>query len=283
LLSDAQVVPLFVTVPRTVGVVDASRDWFGRAGEYAPRPRGVSLLWSADTKRIGNRLMGINQQPTTNMTPHIRPIILRALKGAGATCNGDSSTCAICAKDTPDCTADGLFNLSTFAMAARSVLCVEPPGDTLGRSHVFVAMLTGCIPVLIEGGHPAYSDEPVWWPWRKPPVGPPQRATNDGPAPTADPHLSLDYSTFTEIANASDVSLRGTGWVRDLTSLAADESKLARMRAKLRRVAPMLVYAPRRPANEQLDAFALVRQTVTRAWKVESARWRLCRATQTQC
>merc|ERR1712196_608686 len=42
-----------------------------------------------------------------------------------------------------------------FTQAVNSDFCLEPPGDTPTRSHFYVAILSGCIPVIFDG-EPGY-------------------------------------------------------------------------------------------------------------------------------
>merc|ERR1719272_2166521 len=62
---------------------------------------------------------------------------------------------------------------SFWDVLANSHFCIEPPGDTLIRSHFYLAVQSGCIPVIFDGGSTRgfYNESipaalPTWWPWR---------------------------------------------------------------------------------------------------------------------
>jgi hypothetical protein len=251
LLSSA---PLMLTVPRPVGVFQHGVSWFTPSAGFTPSPRPVRLFWDADHRRNG----GKNNAHTKS---NVRERIAHALVAAKAKCSKDRSRCVLCAPHSPGCAA---MRPTVFGDTARSAVCIEPPGDVLGRSHVYVAIVTGCVPVLVEGGHPAYPEGgPTWWPWRAA-----QEAPGGLPA-AASPlrGLTLDYSAFSLLpdgggSNDSDAAAR---LVSESASLAADEGRLSRMRAELARVAPLFVYARQRPrAGEPEDAFERLRKTLAR-------------------
>mmetsp|Transcript_31417 Transcript_31417/g.72209 ORF Transcript_31417/g.72209 Transcript_31417/m.72209 type:complete len:542 (+) Transcript_31417:37-1662(+) len=247
--------PLMITVPTPVGVFQHDLRWdlsWASSADYNPRLRTISLLWSADLSRNG-------EEHTLLVTKasNVRNRLSSALARANAICSGDRSRCVKCAPHAPLCAS---VPKSTFKDTARSALCIEPPGDTLGRSHAFVALLTGCIPVLVEGGHPAYpEEEPTWWPWRAAPGIPATESPLRG--------LTLDYSAFSLLSDGggskdSEAAIR---LVNESAFLAADEQRLSRMRAELARVAPLFVYARQRPpAGAPEDAFERLRETLAR-------------------
>jgi G:T-mismatch repair DNA endonuclease (very short patch repair protein) len=251
LLSSA---PLMITVPVPVGVFQHDVSWFTPSAGFTPMPRPAHLFWDADLRKNGRRY-------DSHTKSNVRDRIVHALVVANATCSNDRSRCVLCAPHSPGCAA---MRSTVFGDTARSAVCIEPPGDTLGRSHVYVAIVTGCVPVLVEGGHPAYPDgEPTWWPWRAAPEAP------GGLPAAASPlrGLTLDYSAFSLLpdgggSNDSDAAAR---LVSESASLAADAGRLSRMRAELARVAPLFVYASRRPrAGEPEDAFERLRETLAR-------------------
>ena len=83
-----------------------------------------------------------------------------AAGATGACVPGLEAACVELLKDTalPD---------RLWALPARSVFCVEPPGDTLTRAHFYVAVATGCVPVIFDGGDgTGLYHGPTFWPWR---------------------------------------------------------------------------------------------------------------------
>ena len=51
--------------------------------------------------------------------------------------------------------------------AQHSVFCIEPSSDTNVRSHLYAAVLAGCIPVLFDGAR-TDNNAPTQWAWRQP-------------------------------------------------------------------------------------------------------------------
>jgi hypothetical protein len=180
--------PLMLTVPKPVGVFDIYPRWAERTGDLL-RPRPIGVLWNANILRTGKQL--------TLTRSNVRKRISSALVAANATCNQDRSRCVMC--HSPGCAE---LRPTVFGDAARSALCIEPPGDTLGRSHAFVDIIAGCIPVLVEGSHPAYpKGEPTWWPWRAAPEAP-------GALPVAASPLrglTLDYGAFSLLPDGGTI------------------------------------------------------------------------------
>ena len=88
----------------------------------------------------------------------------------GAVCTQDC--CGICMPGHElECEAYLLHHEQErlWELPAHSAFCLEPPGDTLTRSHFFVAMMTGCIPIIFDGGDGSSlydSHSPTYWPWR---------------------------------------------------------------------------------------------------------------------
>ncbi|KAJ1636101.1 hypothetical protein T492DRAFT_961272 [Pavlovales sp. CCMP2436] len=244
--------PLIITVPVPVGVFQH------HPVDYKLSPRVISLLWDANLHRNGH------MQP---IKTNVRVRITRALVTANATCNQEMRRCVMCAPQTPSCAEERHTTGHTvFALSARAVVCIEPPGDVLGRSHTFVDVVTGCVPVLVEGGHPAYpKGEPTWWPWRKAP----------GISAAASPlrGLTLDYSAFSLLPDGggNTNSDAAACVVRESISLAADAQRLSRMRVELARVAPLFVYARKRPpAGAPDDAFERLRKTLAVVLRVHT-------------
>lgn len=197
---------------------------------------------------------------------YARGLMRRGLEAAGAACSKRTG-CHICVRGRP--CARATLRAQVFKDAARARLCLQPPGDVLGRSHFYAAALAGCVPVLIEGGHRAYDDNgTTWWAWRRPGPG-------DGPAACAGtaparewPGL-VDYGAFAVFVRARE--MEDPRWALPLVGLAADEARLARMRAALSRVLPRFVYGrgladgPEQPRD---DAFALFEDLLERAARV---------------
>jgi hypothetical protein len=124
-----------------------------------------------------------------------------------------------------------------WRLTASSTFCVEPAGDTPTRSHFYVAALSGCIPVLLDGDAPQYHTGPTPWAFR----------SDDGPAAAEDEAedaawAALDYRKFTVRFNASSLA---TGAVSLASALqAVPLARVEALRRALDAAAPLLRYAP---------------------------------------
>lgn len=235
--------PIILSVPVTVGLPDSPVRWADR--EDPSRP--IEVLLSGGV--YGRRGFG----PMRN-AQFVRPLIADAMLRAGGACG--KKACLICRAGGSACA--NVTDVGLFRGTVRAVFCVEPPGDTFGRSHFLVAVLGGCIPVMVDGGHEAYPrDHPAWWPWRLPRGFPPLQAEGC-PA--------VDYSRFTVILNASQAS--SPRWLDELHGLSRDSSKLRRMQRALQEAAPALRYAWSTAAAGGCDAMTMLNGVVARAAKV---------------
>ena len=113
-----------------------------------------------------------------------RADLYQQLVAAGAHCHKrtgeEFAMCVVCA---PSATHGSLECQSTFNtivrkqgpyiyganitlyLASRSTFCIEPLSDTLVRTHFYVAVLAGCIPVIFDNIAAA---TPTRWAWRQP-------------------------------------------------------------------------------------------------------------------
>jgi len=160
---------------------------------------------------------------------------------------------------------------------ARSQFCLEPSGDTLLRSHFYLAVLHGCVPVLFDGMHTNFNPETqhegtsisrvAWWAWRKPTVEQltdvagftaeqlaqiesgsiPSPGLSQTPLGMSGLDLGLDFSKFAFVFGRS--ALTDGGWLRTLR-LAAKDGTLERKQKELDRVARLFWYAPSAKACE---------------------------------
>jgi len=206
---------------------------FGAAstGTYDPyRRRPTTILLDASLSRKGQGSGEHNW---------VREAVRDRLLEAGGTCHGDA--CGLChdrsgslsispdaqSKHSPDVAAvpcgwplapDSAPSATLWEKLVTSSFCLEPAGDTPTRSHLYAAVLSGCVPVLLDGGLPDYPDSvKTWWAWR-----------DNG----------LRYQDFAVVVNASTVRPRtgsadasaGDGGSNDRSSGSFDLMKeLSRM------------------------------------------------------
>lgn len=92
------------------------------------------------------------------------------LKVHGARCFGRQSNCVVAHRMSPSHFERYMSNASLmlWATEAASLFCLQPPGDALTRSHFYVAVQAGCIPVIFDGTHPSHSlTKQTPWAWRE--------------------------------------------------------------------------------------------------------------------
>lgn len=143
---------------------------------------------------------------------------------------------SICKQKSPNCKhRDGA---DVWQKAMNSQYCMEPPGDTVTRSHLAVAILAGCIPILFDGEvhsenlqdvPPPSRDSKHNWPWRDT-IG-----------------FSLNYTDFAVIVNSVDFIEGRYDLLHEIRSIPW--SQYIEMRKKLLAVAPYFVWNKTLPVN----------------------------------
>eukprot|EP00747_Dinoflagellata_sp_TGD_P138872 gnl/TRDRNA2_/TRDRNA2_175841_c2_seq1.p2 gnl/TRDRNA2_/TRDRNA2_175841_c2~~gnl/TRDRNA2_/TRDRNA2_175841_c2_seq1.p2 ORF type:complete len:230 (-),score=19.08 gnl/TRDRNA2_/TRDRNA2_175841_c2_seq1:21-710(-) len=147
--------------------------------------------------------------------------------------------CATAQKTGRDEQACGVSLKNVYDVAVNSVFCLEPPGDTLSRSHLYVAVVSGCIPVIFDGGHPLYNDEPTRWAWRS-------------TFPTQLPHF-VDYEKFAVVFKYGEIVSKTDVIAKLLDLLYKHPDRVLELRRNLQAVAPLMLYSMQKTAEP--DAF----------------------------
>ena len=211
--SNSQSVPQKLIAGTTPSVVNT--------GTYDPyRRRPITVLLDASLSRKGQ---GSGDQNW------VREAVRDRLLEAGGTCHGD--TCSLChdhsggepspaspiahnANSAPVPVACGWPLAQESASTATlweklvtSSFCLEPAGDTPTRSHMYAAVLSGCVPVLLDGGLPDYpGNVETWWAWRE---------------------HGLRYEDFAVVVNATAVQSRAAS-VDNASAEAGSDGSLSR-------------------------------------------------------
>jgi len=292
--------PVLVTLPYTVGVSHPP-DWFPTQ-QALGSARQIALLYYANP---GRKSVMRDHAPVQ----YVRPLIMSALKRKGAWCAMTSGLCTLI-RGKEEGALKAAFNLGgMYAASTRATFCIEPPGDSLDRSHVYVSILSGCIPVLWVGGHGMYDrKEPAWWPFRAPPVAMPHSHLLDtaagsaaeprSPSPkeprTVSRHATqllqlqeqeavararlqpacartLDFDTFVVWLDAPIAN--STKWIDWLLAREDDAEWLAAKREALADAAHVFTYAQADCGADDCDALALFQGAVARAWRAAEALW----------
>ena len=153
--------------------------------------------------------------------------------------------------------------LDMFQIALASKFCLEPAGDTLTRSHFYVALLCGCIPVIIDGeGTENYrATARTSWPWRSlyPEAGPHAVGGSSG-SPW------IDYNSFAVVLNFTTV--QANGLASEIEALVHMETRQPARYAALRRgvdrVAKTMHYGMDMCTGVDCDAFATLQGILER-------------------
>lgn len=158
----------------------------------------------------------------------IRSFLQSKVGGAGMICSSASASSAdLCGLSHTRRTA--------YDLAANSAFCLEPGGDTPTRSHFFVSLLSGCIPVIFDGGNHMYGNSTVFaWPWRQ-----------DSPKMQklhASSNLLVNYQEFAVVYRSEEV-LAGRDIIRELTEMPSkDPSRFESLRNGLDKAARAMSY-----------------------------------------
>lgn len=219
--------PLTVTMPYPVSILEPVEFVHGD-GLYKP----------PQERRIALSLLGTARAKSPRCW--IRKAIMTILEEAGAfqevVPKGEAPLLHICAKGIKDSNTKfcglGKEAQNMWSLAVNSDFCLQPAGDSMTRSHLYIAILSGCIPVIIDGGHDKFSDK-TFWAWRS------LSAESEGAS-----YPFVDYSTFALVYDASDVRDGRVDLVKEITNMPSqDPERLATLRAGLDAVAPRMRYA----------------------------------------
>jgi hypothetical protein len=204
--------------------------------EYNPhlrRPITILLDANLDRKGGGGKIMQC----------WIRSLLHSKLVGGGGTCEG--SVCSLCheSEASTSVSCKDRWPLNTQAkfweLMVASTFCMEPAGDTMTRSHFYAAVLSGCIPVIFDGGvDDFHEDDTTCWAWRGNGLG-----------------STLKYSDFAVIYNATAVRDGSVDVVKELSEMPVKfPSKLLSLRRGLDRAAAAMRYSAS-SSEEPPDAF----------------------------
>jgi len=230
----------------------------------------------------------------------VRPLVHSHLVSNGASCAGD--VCSLCrrhgnssssAPGTADggssghagpCQGNGVkasptSNPTMWEYLVSSTFCLEPAGDTLTRSHLYAALLSGCVPVILDGGVKDFDNsEPTWWAWRGSSGGDGGGGGGgDGERKSDDKGNAEDgggsrlnelrYRDFAVVVNASAVRSGERDLIQELLSMPPD--RLLALRRNVDKAAQVMRYA-RDPAAT--DAFTALRAAITASAQKKSHR-----------
>mmetsp|Transcript_8049 Transcript_8049/g.18976 ORF Transcript_8049/g.18976 Transcript_8049/m.18976 type:complete len:336 (-) Transcript_8049:73-1080(-) len=259
-------VPLLVTLPVPTGLLNSVR-WHEMAPGLSRSPGGSGGGSGGlpDSSRTRDILILLSGERGRNVAAVDRLGAFDTLERAGATCT--SKGCMLCAPGHSGCEAR---RTHMYAQAAHAVFCVEPSGDTLTRSHLYVAIQAGCVPVIFDGVHKLFADsnysDATWWPWRAPPQG--KRLARSGDEQVMRRFGGgVDYRRFAVVLGAQDLAA-GT-WVEELRTLV-QSGRVRHLQLELDKVAHLFTYArgPCTGALRVCDAFAQFLAFVGRAHAV---------------
>ena len=223
--------PLLVTLPYPTSLqnaVDFSRSSHGYDGQ---RVRPISVL-----------LFGLSNRRNPSAIP-TRNALWHQLQQAGAVVpegSGEETPSLMLCAEGVDC---GTMQWkSLFDQTANSAFCLQPAGDTLTRSHFYLSILSGCIPVIFEPSTRSdYEDtQHTAWAWR-------HNEDLGGPSLDEDAHrpdespLFLDFSSFTvnvPLAQGGGIAPQ-PGFLQERMEMQSEDAeRFAGLRGHLDEVAP---------------------------------------------
>jgi len=172
----------------------SSNDFFGKGGQGYKLREWQGILGQVIGPHLGGGVGGqdndsseIDATTTTTTTttnhshrPNDQPMVDVLFGGASG--NGGSSSggakkkawslvtlpAAVLSVDETGTCGDSVWRHDNlWRLTVSSTFCVQPAGDTPTRSHLYLSVLLGCIPVLLEGGAPAYGSGPTAWAFRR--------------------------------------------------------------------------------------------------------------------
>uniref|UniRef100_A0A7S1F945 Exostosin GT47 domain-containing protein n=1 Tax=Noctiluca scintillans TaxID=2966 RepID=A0A7S1F945_NOCSC len=199
--------PLRVTVPYTTSILDPVPFAESDGSYNASAPRPIAVLLDAKESRS-----------------EMRNALARGLERHGAR-HG-----AVFKAGCESCAAGNMWE-----NVVHSDFCLEPPGDTLTRSHFFVAVQSGCIPVLFEAGHPQYDESTLTsWPWR-------QELNRAEWSSLTLP--SLDYESFAVVYNWTQIAAEHRDVTQELIDMPTkDPQRFLSLRRSLDQARHLLMY-----------------------------------------
>ena len=117
-------------MPYPVGVVSVANFSESR-GRYRPIAR----------RRIAVAFVG------AAIKTKLRYFLRLQFNSTGGTVSNEKSYRCAPGHESKNC---GLPNTTVYRLVANSDFCLEPTGDTPTRSHFYLAVLAGCIPVIFD-------------------------------------------------------------------------------------------------------------------------------------
>ena len=132
------------------------------------RPPGLAVRSSLNKRGRRNRVL-LQGKLQRGKATAIRLRFAAEIRAAGGTCVG--SRCVVGARSESKSVVSARLKATNYTLwgdELESEFCLQPPGDVLTRSHFYVSVQAGCIPVVVEGGlGSAYSEDGVTaWAWR---------------------------------------------------------------------------------------------------------------------
>jgi len=207
-----------------------------------PYPTAIlnTVKWTSTTDLASRRikiLLDGSHKPNAWIRSKLYDQLQAKTKGQGerTVCVGEEWPATLCGVKTETNQLPTVFEL-----AASSVFCLEPPGDTPTRSHFYIAILSGCIPVIFDGGNSMYSQDAsvTSWAWRKPPdvvSDEAERGWNDRVLASF-----IDYESFAIVFNSNDVD---QNFIEELDHIyETDRPRIDQLRRGLDDVATRMLY-----------------------------------------
>lgn len=246
--------PILIALPYPTALT--ARSWFG--GDARSR-RPISVLFQGRTRNFKGQ--DAVRRAIVNTFRNNRGSVQRHFGVSGQQSRGHLgrlSTLALCKERGGQ---GGSVATSRFDLAERSDFCLEPAGDTPTRSHFYLAVLSGCIPVIFDQTRVS-AQRSLWGPWGSVPDGE-TAATRDVEPRTAWAwrDRGLNYSNFAVILNADAVADgRVNVWLELARMATHDKGRIAALCRGLDRAAEWMHFLGGDTASS--DAFSRFQRVV---------------------
>ena len=249
--------PLFLTLPYPTSVVNVPSSFEYQSGGH--RPLKILLLSSRrgfTGIEKGNTSPELLNRPMRGGTHNkLRPVV-RALIENHKDGKCFKWGCLIC--QGCDMNKFSSYRYATnriWEISIQADFCIEPHGDTLTRSHFYVAVQTGCIPVSFDGGgedHLYSPEQSVAWAWRKENGHSNKKEKRNNSDNMKSYELS--YSKFAIFFNASEV-VHGQDFTHKLLEISNNKDMMNKYRQELAKVAPRFTYTRNMTENNAYESY----------------------------
>ena len=232
--------PLLVSLPYPTALLSPSTFASSSSGYLSQLMRPVRVLM------LGKQHLREDQKVGSTLRQDLWDQMVAANGlSADADASGGTPGIVICAKDN---TCANRSWHSIYELTSSSAFCLQPPGDTLTRSHLYVAMLSGCIPVIFDPNHRADYDDSAStaWAWRNTYLNDTAPDLAHGESGIGSSDQFFDYSKFAVVVPLAADEALPAGFLEELVSMPSKKpERFLSLRRYLAKVSAFMYYDQR--------------------------------------